>query len=157
MSTYQWLLALHVTGAFFLLGGAVLSAVFNVSALRSKRPSEIVVFVRLTRFAVIAVVLGALLTLVLGIWLVHERDYSFGTLWISLSFFFWVVAVAAGRLGGLRDGRTRTLAAQLATESNVVTPELRALQTDPLTLSLSYGSGLASLTILALMIWKPGA
>jgi hypothetical protein len=38
-----------------------------------------------------------------------------------------------------------------------VTPELRARMRDPRTLVLSYGSGIALVVVLALMIWKPGA
>jgi uncharacterized membrane protein len=153
----QWLIALHVTGAFLLLGGGVLAAVFNVAAQRSERPSEIALFYGLTRVAVVGIALGALMTLVLGLWLVSERDFSFGQLWVVLSLILWFVAVGAGQAGGARDRETRLLAEQLAAGSNEVTPELRARMHDPRALALSYGSGLALVVVLALMIWKPGA
>jgi hypothetical protein len=41
VSGYQWLLMLHVTGAFFLLGGSLIAALLHLLALRSNRPSEI--------------------------------------------------------------------------------------------------------------------
>jgi uncharacterized membrane protein len=157
VDTYQWLLALHVTGAFLLLGGAVLAATFAFTAQRSERPSEIALFLGLTRIAVVAVVLGALATLVLGLWLVGDRDYSFGEAWIVLSLLLWLATIAAGQIGGKRDRETRMLAEQLARESNVATVELRARLRDPLALGLSWGSGVAAVAILALMIWKPGA
>ena len=157
MSTYQWLLALHVSGAFLLLGGGVLAATFNVSALRSERPSEIALFLGLTRIAVVAVALGALLTLVIGLWLVGDRDYSFSEVWVWLSLVLWVAAVWAGQTGGKRDRGTRHLAERLSAETNIATPELRARLRDPVSLSLSYGSGAALVVVLALMIWKPGA
>ena len=61
MSLSQWLLALHVTGAFLFLGGGVLAAAFNVAAQRSERPSEIALFFGLTRVAVVVIAFGALL------------------------------------------------------------------------------------------------
>ena len=77
MSTLQWLLALHVTGAFFLLGGVVMSSVLLVLAYTAHRPSDVALYLGLSRFAVIFIVSGALLTLVLGLWLVHEADYAY--------------------------------------------------------------------------------
>ena len=157
MSLSQWLLALHVSGAFLLLGGAVLAGAFNVSALRSERPSEIALFLGLTRIAVVAIALGALMTLVVGFWLVSEQDYSFSEAWIVLSLILWFVAVGAGQKGGGRDKQTRLLAEELAAGDDVPTPELHARMRDPRTLALSYGSVLARVVTLALMIWKPGA
>jgi uncharacterized membrane protein len=157
VSLSQWLIALHVSGAFLLLGGGVLAAAFNVSAQRSERPSEIALFLGLTRIAVVAIALGALMTLAIGLWLVGDRDYSFSEAWLVLSLILWFVAIWAGQRGGARDRETRLLAEQLATESDVATPELLARLRDPVTLSLSYGSGVVLVVVLALMVWKPGA
>ncbi len=157
MSLSQWLIALHVTGAFLLLGGGVFAAAFNVFAQRSERPSEIALFLGLTRIAVVAIALGALMTLVIGFWLVSDQDYSFNQLWLVLSLILWFVAVGAGQAGGSRDRQTRLLAEELAAGENVATAELRARMRDPRTLALDYGSGLALAVVLALMIWKPGA
>jgi hypothetical protein len=33
VDVYQWLLALHVTGAFLLLGGGEIAAILNLTAL----------------------------------------------------------------------------------------------------------------------------
>jgi uncharacterized membrane protein len=157
VSTYQWLLALHVSGAFLLLGGTVLASAFSVWALRSERPSEIALFLGLTRVAVVAIGLGSLLTLVLGLGLVGERDYSFGEAWILLSLLLWVVGMATGGIGGSRDKETRLLAERLAAETNVPTAELHARMRDPVTIALSWGSALAMVAVLALMVWKPGS
>jgi uncharacterized membrane protein len=156
VSLSQWLIALHVSGAFLLLGGGVLAAAFNVSAQRSDRPSEIALFLGLTRIAVVAIALGALMTLVIGFWLVSDQDYSFSDAWVASSLVLWFVAIWAGQTGGARDRQTRLLAEQLAAESNVATPDLRARLRNPRTLALSYGSGVVLVVVLALMIWKPG-
>ena len=72
MDLYQWLLALHVTGAFLLMGGGVIAAILNLAALGRERPSEIVLLFGLIRVAVASILIGSLLALVFGLWLVHE-------------------------------------------------------------------------------------
>jgi len=157
VDAYRWLLALHVTGAFLLLGGSTFAAVFSVAAQRSERPSEVALFMSFIRIAVVAIGIGSMLTLVLGLWLVHHRDYSYGDAWVILALLLWAVAGALGGAGGKRERETRELAERLAADTDVATPELRARLRDPLSLALSWGSGLAMIAVLALMFWKPGA
>ena len=157
MSKYDWVLFLHVTGAFLFLGGATIAAVFSIAALRRERPSEIAALLRLTRWGVSSVSLGVLMTLAFGLWLVDIVGYDWGDAWIVISLVLWVLSNALGGIGGRRDKQTRLLAEQLAAEGDAPAPELRARLRDPLALGLSWASGLAGLAILALMIWKPGA
>ena len=77
MSTYQWLLFLHVTGAFLLLGGGFVAGSLNIAALRRDRPSEIVLLFGLIRIAVASILIGTLLAFVFGLWLVHEAGYGY--------------------------------------------------------------------------------
>jgi uncharacterized membrane protein len=154
---YQWLLFFHVTGAFMVLGGAVMAAIFNFAALRRERPSEVVVLFRLTRLAVRSVTVGMVVALAFGLWLISDANYGWGETWIVLALILWVVANALGGIGGGREKRTRELAEQLAAGGDQPSPELRARLRDPLTLALSWGSGVVVIAILALMIWKPGA
>jgi uncharacterized membrane protein len=157
VDTYDWLLFLHVTGAFMVLGGAVIAGVFNLSALRRERPSEIALLFRLTSFAVRSISVGMVLTLVFGLWLVGHLDYGWGDAWIVTSLVLWVVASALGGVGGNRDKAARQLAERLAAEGDAPSPELSARLRDPVSLALSWGSGVVVIAILALMIWKPGA
>jgi uncharacterized membrane protein len=157
VNRYDWLLFLHMTGAFMVLGGAVMAGIFNFAALRRERPSEVVVLFRLTRFAVKSITIGMVVALAFGLWLVSEADFSWGDTWIVLALILWVVANALGGAGGGRDKRTRELAERLAAAGDQPSPELRARLRDPLTLALSWGSGVVVIAILALMIWKPGA
>ena len=157
MDRYEWLLFLHVTGAFLVLGGAVMGGVFNLFALGRERPSEIVLLYRLARYAVTSISIGMLLTIALGLWLVSEAGYDWGDGWIVASLLLWVLANALGGIGGRRERKTRELAEALAAQGDVPSSELRARLRDPVTLALSWGSGLVVLGILALMIWKPGA
>jgi uncharacterized membrane protein len=154
---YQWLVFLHVTGAFLVLGGAVFAGILNFFALRRERPSEIVGLFSLVRYAVAAIGVGMLLTLALGLWLVEDVGYGWGQAWIVLALVLWVAANALGGIGGRREKGTRELAERLAREGDAPSPELSARMRDPVTLALSWGSGVVVIAILALMIWKPGA
>lgn len=157
MDRYQWLLVFHMTGAFLLLGGVVFGGILNVAALRRERPSEIAVLYRLVRIAVSSISIGMLLTLVFGLWLVADLDYAkWSDAWVVVALVLWVVANALGGIGGRREKATRQLAERLATEGDASSPELRARLRDPLTLALSWGSGVVVVAILAVMIWKPG-
>jgi uncharacterized membrane protein len=157
MGLYQWLLALHVTGGFFFLGGAVVAGVLRVLAQRCERPSEIALFMRLIRIALALMGVGVLITLVLGLWLVDEAGYSYGAGWIVGSLLLWVFTNAAGGIGGRGERGARELAERLAAEGDVPSPELRARLREPVPLALSVASGVAVVAMLALMIWKPGS
>jgi uncharacterized membrane protein len=157
VTRYDWLLFLHVTGAFVVIGGAAMAGVFNFSALRSERPSDVVLFFRFARVAVAAIGVGMVLTLGFGLWLVHDAGYGWGETWIVLALVLWVLSNAMGGIGGNREKQVRALAERLTAEGDVPSPELSARLRDPVWLALSWGSGIVVIAILALMIWKPGA
>ena len=157
MSTYQWLLVFHVTGAFLLLGGGAFAASLNLMALGRDRPSDIVLLFGLIRIAVVAITLGTLLAFVFGLWLVHEAHYGYGDGWVVAAIVALIAANALGGAGGRRDEKTAKLARELAAAGDEPSAELRARVHDPISLALSYGSGLLLIAVLALMVWKPGA
>lgn len=157
MDLYQWLLALHVTGAFLLMGGGAIAASLNLAALRRDRPSDIVLLFGLVRFAVASIIVGSLLALVFGLWLVHEAGYGYGDGWVVAALLLFILGNAMGGIGGRRDERTAAYARELAQAGDAPSAELRARVRDPISLVLSYGSGLILVAILALMVWKPGA
>ena len=157
MDTYQWLLVFHVSGAFLLIGGGAVAAALNLAALGRERPSEILLLFGLIRVAVVSIMLGALLTFVFGLWLVNEADYGYGDGWVVAALVLFILGNAAGGIGGRRDERTAGFARELASSGDAPSAELRARVRDPISLALSYGSGLLLVVVLALMIWKPGA
>jgi uncharacterized membrane protein len=157
VSTYQWLLIFHVTGAFLLIGGGAIAAALNLSALRRERPSEIVLLFGLIRIAVVAIMIGTALAFVFGLWLVHEAGYGYLDGWVIAAILLLILANAMGGAGGKRDERTAKLARELAASGDAPSAELRARLRDPVSLALSYGSGLVLVVVLALMVWKPGA
>jgi uncharacterized membrane protein len=157
VSTVQWLLMFHMTGAFFLVSGSVTAGVLNVLAGRAERPSETALLLRLIKPAVILIGAGVAATLIFGIWLWHEQGYGIGTFWIWASLVLWVITNALGGIGGRHQERTRKLAEQLAAAGDTMTDELRALLRDPRGNALSWLAGVATIAILVLMIWKPGS
>jgi uncharacterized membrane protein len=157
VSTYQWLLFFHVSGAFLLLGGGFVAGALNLAALGRDRPSEVLLLFRLIRIAVGAILLGTLLAFVFGLWLVHEAGYGYGDGWVVAAIVLLILGSALGGIGGRRDDRTAKLARELAAAGDAPSPELRARVRDPISLALSYGSGLVLVALLAIMIWKPGA
>jgi uncharacterized membrane protein len=154
---YDWLVFLHVTGAFMVLGGVVMAGIFNVTALRRERPSEIALMFRLAQVAAAVISTGLLVTLAIGLWLVSDADYGYGETWIVLALILWAITGALGGIGGRREKETRLLAERLAGEGDTPSHELHRRLRDPATLALSWGSGLLVIVILVLMIWKPGA
>jgi hypothetical protein len=127
VSRYEWLLFLHLIGAFAAVGSAV---VFSVLLLGADR----VAGSELTFLARRLWDVGGLLTLVFGIWLALD-DYSIVDGWILAALVLWAIAGATGiRLGmTMEEGggeRVRPLYAVMT---------------------------IAVLALLVVMIYKPGA
>ena len=157
VSKNDWLLVIHVAGAFCVLAGALFAVVLTQAAMRRSRPSEIALLLGLVRVSVVLIVVGMLVTLVFGLWLVGDTDHDFGDAWVSASLALWIAALVLGSLGGRRDRHTRALAEQLAASGDQPSTELTSRLHDRVTLFLSYGSGAAVIAILVLMIWRPGS
>jgi uncharacterized membrane protein len=154
---YEWLLFLHVTGAFLFLGAAVVALVFSVASLRRDRPSEIVLLLRLNAQTTVGFAVGLLLLLVFGLWLVHDAGYGYGDSWIVAALVLFVLSTVFGAVGGERAKPARELAERLAAEGDEPSAELKARLRDPVVRFLDYGAALLGFAVLVLMIWKPGA
>jgi uncharacterized membrane protein len=154
MST-QWLLFLHLTGAFLFVSGAVAAAVLRIAAMHRLRPSEVALLLRAVRPAVPVIALGLVLVLVFGFWLADRLGYDLGATWLTLTFVLlgWVVVV--GALAGRQDRHTRELAERLAAEGDTPSEELARRLRDPLNLLLNASLLVATVGIVALMVWKP--
>ena len=83
MAAYHWLLFFHLLGAFCFVAGAVVAGTLQLAAMRRERPSEILLLLRLTRAGVLLVVLGAVLTLGLGMALARHSRRSRRTISIE--------------------------------------------------------------------------
>jgi uncharacterized membrane protein len=158
LSFSDWLLSLHLLSAFALVSGVVAIAAVNVAAVRRDRPSEIALLMRLGKVPQIVLQAGLVGVLVFGIWLAIDLDqYSITDGWILASIAVWIVGSALGGIGGARAQRVHVEVERVAAAGDVATPELLAQVRDRSRVALHTGSGLATLLILILMIWKPGA
>jgi uncharacterized membrane protein len=153
----QWLLMLHITAAFCLVGGSTAAGILNALAIRSERPSEAALLLRLIRYTLPLIFAGVLGTLLFGLWLWHDLGFGFGTGWIWAALVLWVVASALGGRGGRLQEQVREAAEREAAAGDTMSGELRARIRDPKALAVNYAAGAATIAVLVVMIWKPGS
>jgi uncharacterized membrane protein len=157
VTKYDWLLLFHVLGAFLILAGSIAASILQLVAVRRTRPSEVVLLLGLIRPAVVAIGIGAILTLGLGLWLADDAGYGIGEGWVVAAIALWVVAQALGGLGGKPLRRAAALAQRLAEDGDQPSAELHRAVADRRAFVLSYLSFAAVIAILVLMVFKPGA
>src|SRR3954467_15069540 len=90
MSLYETLLFFHVLGAFSLVAGTTAMAPFALGWGRAALDRG--TSARLAATGAILSGIGAVLTLVLGLWLVHKVGYSFFRFWILGALVLWAIA-----------------------------------------------------------------
>jgi len=151
----EWLLFLHVTGAFLYVSGAVAAAVLRLAAMRHERPSEIALLLRAVRPVVPIVGLGLLMVVVFGIWLADRRGIGLGASWLTATFALLGWTLVVGAVAGRQDRRTRELAERLAASGDTPSEELARRLRDPVNLALNASLLVATVAIVALMVWKP--
>ena len=144
----------HILGVLLFVSGIALAGAAFEAARRRDSPSEIALLLGFTRIGVVLVGIGALLTPVFGLWLVHLSNFRYGSGWVDASIGLYLAALALGGVGGRRPKQARLLAAQLAQDDAPASVELRALLNDPLSRAANYGSAAIVLTILVLMVFK---
>ena len=66
MTKYDWLLLVHILGAFLFLSGSIVAGVLALAAMRREVPSEVALLLRLTRPVVVLVGVGSLITSATG-------------------------------------------------------------------------------------------
>jgi uncharacterized membrane protein len=154
MST-EWLLFLHLAGAFLFVAGAVAAAALRIAAMRRDRPSEIALLMRAVRPAVPLIGGGLVLVLVFGFLLADRLGIDLGSTWLTATFALLAWTVVVGGLTGRQDRQTRQLAERLAAEGDATSGELERRLRDPLNLVLNASLLATTIAIVALMVWKP--
>jgi uncharacterized membrane protein len=155
VTDYKFALLLHLVGVLLFVAGIVLAGVAFEVGRRQEHPGEIALLLRLARVGVGLVAVGSLLLGIFGLWLVHLGHFSYRAGWVDDSIALYLVALVLGALGGQRPKRARRLAAQLHAEHAQATEQLRDLLSDRLSLAANYGSLLAILAVLVLMVFRP--
>src|SRR5689334_15354697 len=136
MSLYETLLFFHVLGAFALVAGTTAMAPFALGW--GQAALERVGSARLAMVGSVLSGVGAVLTLVLGLWLVGNVGYSFFRFWILGALILWAIA-------GYSNGQVATVARSVKKGEDG-----RNVRT------LWIVDALGALLLLVLMIWKPG-
>jgi uncharacterized membrane protein len=152
----QWLVFLHLVGALLFVGGSLVAAVLRAAAMRRSHPDEIALLLRAVRPAVPIVAGGLVLTIAAGIALTDRLDIDFGATWLSLTFALLAFLVIAGAAAGRYDRHTRELAEELAASGDRLPSDLlHSRLRNPVNLLLNGAMLVATLAIVALMVWKP--
>ena len=155
MTKYDWLLLVHILGAFLLLSGSIVAGVLALAAMRRELPSEVALLLRLVRPVVVLVGVGSLVALGLGIWLAEYIGYGLGEGWVIAAIVLWALSGALAGPAGKRLRHARELAEQLAEDGDRPSEQLRLAVRDPGTLALNAGAFVLLIAILVLMVWKP--
>jgi uncharacterized membrane protein len=153
--SHDALLFVHLLGAFLFVSGATLAAVLRIAAMRRRRPSEIALLMRAVRPAVPLIGLGLVLVLVFGFWLSERLDADLASTWLTATFVLLGGIVVIGAFAGRQDRHTRELAERLASEGDEPSSELDRRLRDPVNLALNAAMLVATVAIVALMVWKP--
>lgn len=158
VSLYEFLLFLHVLGAFALVGALSLFSIVILATWRAERPSDIVAFTGITRVGGLLMSAGTVMTIVFGVWLAIDVDqYRVRDGWVIAAIVLWAIGTETGRRSADAYGKIGAEAARLAQSDDAPTPGLRAQVRSRLAVGMQLASIVAVLVILADMIWKPGA
>ena len=151
----DWALFLHLSGVLLFVGGSIAVTALRLLAIGKERPSESAVLLRAVRPLVPLVGTGLLLTLGAGVWLADELRVPYDSGWLQAAYVLIVWLGVAGAVAGRLDRRTRELAEREAAERETPSPELARRLRDPIALTLDASMLVATVAIVALMVWKP--
>ena len=159
MSFVDWALAVHVLSAFAYVAGLVLFWVLIVAVRRVDTPEETLRMEPIVKVGNVAVGIGAVGTIVIGIYLAFAVDsYAIWDGWIIAALVLWAVAGALGQRTGVAYMQGMNKAKELdAAGKTGPDQELLALNRTQTGLILQTLGSLAVLLILVDMIFKPGA
>ena len=159
MSFDDWLLALHVLSAFAYVAGIVLFWVLVVAVRKTDTPDGTIRMEPIVKVGNVAVGIGAVGTILLGIWLAFALDgYAIWDGWIIAAIVLWAVAAGIGQRTGAAYMQGMTKAKELdAAGQSGSNSELLALNRTSTGLLMQSLASIVLLLILLDMIFKPGA
>ena len=159
MSFDDWVVALHVLSAFAYIGGIVLFWILVVAVRTIHTPGATIRMEPVVKVGNVAIAIGAVGTIVLGIWLAFALDsYAIWDGWIIAAIVLWVVAGGLGQRTGATYMRGMAKARELeAAGQGGSNAELLALNRTSNGVLLHFLTSVAALLILLDMIFKPGA
>jgi hypothetical protein len=155
----DWLLALHVLSAFAYVAGIVLFWVLVVAVRKTDTPDGTIRMEPIVKVGNVAVGIGAVGTILLGIWLAFALDgYAIWNGWIIAAIVLWAIGGGIGQRTGAAymQGMTKAKELEAAGQSGS-NSELLALNRTSTGLLMQSLASIVLLLILLDMIFKPGA
>jgi uncharacterized membrane protein len=156
VTKYDWLLLVHILGAFLFVSGSVVAGILAFAAMQREKPSEVALLLRLVRPVVAVLGIGSLVALGMGIWLADYVGYGIGKGWVVAAIVLWAASAALAGPAGTMLSHTRELAEQLAQDGDRPSDELRLAVRNPRALAMNVTAFVLLIAILVLMVWKPG-
>lgn len=159
MSTYEKLLFMHFVFVALLVGGEGVATATGIGMSRTSETRTIEMLARLSSKAeYLALIPGALGTIVTGTWLVDEvTGFEFEQGWLTASYVIWAVATAIGTFVlGPHARRVARQAKELRESGVGESEELHAEAGKPLIAMLGMLQLVFILALLWLMTTKPG-
>jgi len=155
----DWMLALHVLSAFAYVAGIVLFWVLIVAVRKVDTPEGTIRMDPIVKVGNVAVGIGGIGTIVLGIWLAFRLDgYALWDGWILAAIVLWAIAGGVGQRTGVEYTKGMTKAKELeAAGQSGPNAELLAINRTSRGVVLHAVASAAVLLILLDMIFKPGA
>ena len=159
MSFDDWALAVHVLSAFAYVGGIIVFWVLIVSVRRIDTPQETIRMEPIVLVGNAAVGLGAVGTIVIGIFLAFSVDsYAIWDGWIIAALVLWAISGALGQRTGAAYMQGMNKAKELESAGQTgPNAELLALNRTANGVLLHALVSLGALLLLLDMIFKPGA
>jgi hypothetical protein len=159
MTLDDWILALHVLSAFAFMGALVVFSILIVAARNIDTPGPTIALAPVGRMGNVSVGVGALGTIVFGVWLAISRDaYQVWDGWVIAAIVLWAISGGVGARAGKEYERALHRARELqAAGETGSSSELLALNRTSRGLLLHTIASIGSVLILIDMIWKPGA
>jgi uncharacterized membrane protein len=159
VSTFEWLLFLHVLSAFVLISSLVLFSFLIAFLWKRDLPSDIARVTGISRLGTVLIGIGSIGVLVFGIALAFEADsYAIWDGWIVAALVLWAVMGELGRRTGIAYDATGARARDLVAQGQVgPNRELGAMFRSQKALGLHVATVVAALVLLLDMIFKPGA
>lgn len=157
MSTYEIYLFLHLAGAFLIAAGAIMGEVVLAATRRTRSTKVALALLTVGSRVPMLTIPGALLAIIFGSLLVMSVGYSFGEMWINISYLAWFLAIGlSAAVLGPAERNLHELATREANAGREESPELiQALQDPKVRIVTHVLSGLLVL-FLVLMVFKPG-
>jgi hypothetical protein len=157
VSLDDWALALHLLSAFAYVGGMVLFWILIVAVRKTATPMETIRMQPIVKVGNAAVGIGAVGTILIGIWLAFRLDsYAIWDAWIIAAFVLWAIAGGLGQRTGVAYMQGFNKAKELdAAGETGPNQELLALNRTSTGVLMHSLASVAVLLLLLDMIFKP--